>query len=196
MKKLAIIILSLLWLHSCSTDWNFEDTGLAQAHFDGNMYAYFQSNPYDWDSVRVMIEHAGLTELFSGSEKITFFGPTNISIRKWMNQNQIPSIRSLDKADCKKKLLDCVLKGNFLLDDIPEGDFINQEKLGGKDYIMESGITVWIYQYKSTYGGIQHTGPGTIYLRRNVSTEVASSDIQPTNGVVHALSYNYVFGSL
>lgn len=195
MKKilLGIIVATVM---SCSTDWNFVNTGLAKEHFDGTMYEYFQSNRYDWDSVRVMVEHADLVDLFNGSEPITFFGPTNISIRKWMNKSGYATIRELDKDLIKTKILDCVCDGKILRDEVPEGDFVSQERIGGKEYTFKSGKTIWVYRYRLSDGAELHAGAAILYLQGNVSTDVASTNIQPTNGVVHSLSYNYVFGTL
>lgn len=196
MKNILLGIVVFILASSCSTDWNFENTGLAKEHFDGTMYEYFKSHRYDWDSVRVMVEHAGLVDLFDGSDPITFFGPTNISIRKWMNNNEYTSIRGMDKEMIKTKILDCVYKGKLLRDEIPEGDFKEQKKIGGDDYVFMSGKSIWIYRYRLSDGAELHTGPAILYLQGNVTTDVASSNIQPTNGVVHSLSYNYIFGSL
>ena len=196
MKNILLSIIIAFITVSCSTDWNFVNTGLAKEHFDGTMYEYFKSNRYDWDSLRVMVEHAGLVDLFNGSEAITLFGPTNISIRKWMNNNGYESIQGLDKEMIKTKILDCVFEGKLLRDEIPEGDFKNQERIGVKEYTAKSGKTIWIYRYRLSDGAELHAGAAILYLQGNVSTDVASSNIQPTNGVVHSLSYNYIFGSL
>ena len=75
----------LLLIGGCSTNWNFENTGLAKEHFDGNMYEYLRSDSYNWDSIRLIIERAELVPLFEGKDPITFIGPTNHSVRKWMN---------------------------------------------------------------------------------------------------------------
>ena len=83
----------VLFLFSCNTKYNIIDTGLANGKFAGNMYEYLQSNHYDWDSTVLMIKKADLVDLFEGKragyEKITFFGPTNHSIRKYMLDNGI-----------------------------------------------------------------------------------------------------------
>ena len=195
MKNILLGIIVFVTV-SCSTDWNFVNTGLAKERFDGTMYEYFKSNRYDWDSVRVMVEHAGLVDLFDGNEQITFFGPTNISIRKWMNNNGYTSIVSMDKEMIKTKILDCVYEGKLLRDEIPEGDFKEQTKIGGKDYTFKSGKIIWIYRYRLSDGAELHAGAAILHLQGDISTDVASSNIQPTNGVVHSLSYNYIFGSL
>ena len=57
--------------------------GLSYGIHDCSMWEYLHTQPYDWDSTIIMIEHAGLKELFEGQgehEQITFFGVTNLSI--------------------------------------------------------------------------------------------------------------------
>ena len=43
MNKLLVTMIVLLLIGGCSTNWNFENTGLAKEHFDGNMYEYLRS---------------------------------------------------------------------------------------------------------------------------------------------------------
>ena len=78
MKNIGIILV-LLSLFSCETKYNYIDSGLANGRFDGTMYDYLHSNSYDWDSTLLLVERAGLEDLFQGKqggyEKITFFGP-------------------------------------------------------------------------------------------------------------------------
>ena len=87
MKQFILLGILLSAFVSC-TKYNQIDTGLAKAKFNGNMYEYFQSNSYDWDSLLVLIEYTGVKEYFTGEkegyENITFFGPTNHSIRRKM----------------------------------------------------------------------------------------------------------------
>ena len=50
------------------------------------MYEYLHSDSYNWDSLLMFIDYLGLEEYFTGKkagyEEITFFGPTNHSIRR------------------------------------------------------------------------------------------------------------------
>ena len=92
MIKYVIIIMVLFALGSCETNYGTINTGLADGKFNGNMYEYFQANHYDWDSLVLMIDRAGLKDVFTGEragfEKITFFGPTNHTIRLWMYKSE------------------------------------------------------------------------------------------------------------
>lgn len=76
MKKILLAISIVLTIVSCTTDYNMNNTGLANGKFDGTMYDYFHSDSYNWDSLIIMIDRAGLQDLFNGEvegyEEITF----------------------------------------------------------------------------------------------------------------------------
>ena len=63
-------------LSSC-TKYNFDDTGLANGKHDMTMWEYFKSDSYNWDSLRVMTERAGLVSLFQGTSQ---YGRTSRSL--------------------------------------------------------------------------------------------------------------------
>lgn len=92
MMKYIFIIMVALSLGACETNYGTINTGLANGEFDGNMYEYFQANHYDWDTLVLMIDKAGLKDVFTGEregyEKITFFGPTDNTIRSWMYEKK------------------------------------------------------------------------------------------------------------
>lgn len=104
MKNIGIILV-LLSLFSCETKYNYIDSGLANGRFDGTMYDYLHSNSYDWDSTLLLVERAGLEDLFQGKqagyEKITFFGPTNLSILRWMIEQGYNAVREIPEATCR-----------------------------------------------------------------------------------------------
>lgn len=57
----------ILFFGSCSKD-NFIKTGVSNGKFDGNMMEYMKApgHSYDWDSTVLMVERAGLVDLFEG----------------------------------------------------------------------------------------------------------------------------------
>lgn len=85
MKKYIIILLFVFPLFSCGTKYNYLDTGVSDPHFEGDMYAYLQSNSYNWDSIVKIIDRARLQDVFRHDD-ITFMGLTNHSIRQWLIQ--------------------------------------------------------------------------------------------------------------
>lgn len=56
---IALLLCIGLALGSC-TKWNYHDGGVAYGVHDCSMWDYFKKQPRDWDSTRVMIQHAGL----------------------------------------------------------------------------------------------------------------------------------------
>ena len=78
MKQIILLGLLVSMVVGC-TKYNSIDTGLAQKKYSGNMYEYFHSNTYDWDSLLVLVDYMGLEEYFTGEkegyETVTFFGP-------------------------------------------------------------------------------------------------------------------------
>lgn len=189
----------------CSTKWNYVDTGHVDGRFHGTMYEYFHSNPYDWDSTLVLIEKAGLVDLFDGKDpkykEITFLGPTNHSIRRWMIENDITSLATLEIDVCREMILRHVIPGKFMRADIPFGTQANaQEKgEGGQEYVSVGGIKLWIYTFQGAYEDVAESGSIDIYIyveEKGRNIKVASSNIEPDNGVVHSLEYAYTLGEL
>ena len=101
---------------------------------------------------------------------------------------------SENKDACIKIVKDHLFAGKILRDDIPQGKYLTQE--GGDVYTTLSGKSIWMGLFYEDYGNVVEGGVRVIYLKEDVTIDIASSNIQPTNGVVHSLSYNYVLGGL
>ena len=212
----------VLFLFSCNTKYNIIDTGLANGKFAGNMYEYLQSNHYDWDSTVLMIKKADLVDLFEGKragyEKITFFGPSNHSIRKYMLDNGYTCVDEMGEELCYEMIMKCVVKGKYMREDIPAGKpVVNtdtddewNDKLsenpdvycgeGGVIFTGEMGNRFWIYSFQESYEKVPGVGAVVLYIvsleTGGTQIDVASTNIEPTNGVVHSLHYNFVLGNL
>lgn len=65
MKKILLAISIVLTIVSCTTDYNMNNTGLANGKFDGQCRIIFIRS-YNWDSLIIMIDRAGLQDLFNG----------------------------------------------------------------------------------------------------------------------------------
>lgn len=209
MKKIIAIIVVLFALTSCNTKYNLIDTGLAKQRFDGNMFECMQENPYDWSLTCEIILRGGLQDLFQGNragfEKITFFGPTNHSIRRWMITKKYlgtdgkVDVKLISEEDCRDLILRHVVKGKYMRDDIPKG--VSSSPIGTDGITFEHNGSqnrkIWVFSNKAPYQGMPEMGPVTLHIysyniKRPVS--VASTNIEPDNGVIHSLHYNYMFG--
>lgn len=207
MKKIfffiAIAVLMAAMSVSC-TDYDQIDTGTANGKHDCSMWDYFGSDPYNWDSLRVMATYAGLDNIYKGTSeygtKLTVFGITNHSIRRYLLNNGYTSVKDMPVEDCKRIILSTIMSGNsqLMLDDFVPGTASSDPNTvigaGGQMYKMLSGEELWIYTFREPYGGVQQAGPKKIYIVSQESqrtTEVASCNIETLTGVVHALSYNF-----
>ena len=207
MKKILLAISIVLTIVSCTTDYNMNNTGLANGKFDGTMYDYFHSDSYNWDPLIIMIDRAGLQDLFNGEvegyEEITFWGPTNNSIRRWMLEGGtgVPRrLKDLSPEECRKYVMAHVVKGKTMLNDIPRGTINMGSVSGGMTmYGEDNKNEMWVYTEQLPYNGVIDVGAVIIKIRSMrtlVDIDIASCNIEPTTGVVHSLHPNYTLGEL
>ena len=219
MIKYIVIVVVLFTFGSCETNYGTINTGLANGKFDGSMYEYFQANHYDWDSLVLMIDRAGLKDVFTGEragyEEITFFGPTNHTIRLWMYKSEqrwdseLQQMVVIKKAynrvdeipveDCRRLVMEHVVKGIYMRDDIPEGTLAESgDREGGMTLTGVEGNSFWIFSFRGMYQGIAGQGAVSLKLISEIGQEikVASSNLESDNGVVPSLHYDYPFGTL
>lgn len=219
MIKYVVIIMVLFALGSCETNFGTINTGVIERKFEGNMYEYFQANHYDWDSLVLMIDRAGLKDVFTGEragyEKITFFGPTNHSIRLWMYnvvsywdketmqtvvvKPKYNTVEEIPVDSCRKLVMEHVVKGVYMRDDIPVGILAESgNREGGTTLTGVDGNSFWIYTYRGPYQGVEGQGAVVMKLISEIgqTISVASSNIESDNGVVHSLHYDYPLGTL
>ena len=99
---------------------------------------------------------------------------------------------------CKNILLSHIVKGKFEVKDIPRGTGSDNES--GVVFTGGSDNTFRVYSFRETYNCVAETGAIRLYIMGgiNFSTaiDVASTDIEPENGIVHSLAYGYIFGQL
>lgn len=204
MKKIRLLFaafVATLLATSC-TQYHFEDTGLANGKHEKSMWDYFGEDSYNWDSLRVMARRANLVSLFQGNsaygKDFTFFGPTNITIMRYLQDNHLNSIADIPVNDCKTFILNGVLRKHMMLDDFKQGtkstDVSTPIGKGGEMFTMASGLQLWVYSFREAYNNVPGTGPVQIYLVSPTTTRtshVGSCNIETQTGVVHALDYNF-----
>ena len=131
MNKIFIILL-MVFIGSACTKENFIDTGKASGIFDGN--------------ILVVIEWAGLTSLFEGKDaqypEITFFGPTRLSILRYMLNNGIERIKDVEPQVWKEMMLRYVISGKHMKDSFAVGDVDG----GGDEFTAIAGNRIRVYR--------------------------------------------------
>ena len=215
MKKIILLGIVLSLFVGC-TKYNQIDTGISKAEYPGNMYEYFQSDSYNWDSLLVLIDHAGMKKYFTGEEpgyeEITFFGPTNHSIRRWLygmrtnlGTTGAPDPEKLkislqDPETCRNLLLCHIIKGKRKAASFPQGTF--DDNNSGEVLIAANGKQFRVFTVKESFQNVAGAGPLTLYAvgidkyNQTLHITMASTDIAPTNGIVHSLPYSFELGEI
>lgn len=207
MKNIFLLLGVLLGLFSCETQQKEIHSGISSPYFDGTMMDYLRSSDFNWELTVQMIERAGLMDLFEGKvdtlPEITFWAPTSYSILNYLWDHQLEEVSELSELECRQLILKHIVKGKYLKKDVA---FINpayyvndKEQDGGTNLVCLAGNRVRAYLEKSSYGGVPEAGPVTLFLwslSEGKRVPMASPDIQPKNGVVHALNYTYLFGKI
>jgi hypothetical protein len=190
------------------------NTGISSPYFDGNMMDYLRSDKYNWELTVQMIEQANLTDLFEGKvdtlPEITFFAPPSYSILRFLYEslesenpdNVYQSVKNIPPKLCREYILKHVVKGKYLKEDIDYRNMsypINDENQDGGTWLESLEHNQFIaYLERVNYEGVPNSGP--IYLKLHSpifgTVPMASPNIQPKNGIVHALNYSYNFGNI
>lgn len=202
------VVVTFVVMSAC-TNYQYIDTGLANGKHDCTVWEYLHTQPDDWDSTIIMIEHAGMKEYFDGSrqnEQITFFGITNLSILAYMLDYKEAhptkpwkTVRDIPVETCRHILKRLIVPQALVVDDVPRGRLEpirgGYTEVDGKVCTALEG-EIFTYTYREDYDHIPEKGEiGLyIYLRNSGNSDanrIVSTDIQMNNGVVHALSYSF-----
>lgn len=208
----------LMLIQSCAKDDYYIDGGLAEAKYDGSILAYLDHKPREFDSIAQIIRLAGLEEAFTKQE-FTFFSPRDEDVKDLIGSNirgglnrtlytlgldTIKNLSDIDGEIWKRYIERHMFRGKKLLRDYPQIDYSLMSVFGGQYFYAISGAVVNIgvvYNNAISSDGtssLKYMGYRQLHVAYvpNVSNPlnmqiipVATSDIQPNNGVIHVLNY-------
>ncbi|MEL4308645.1 hypothetical protein [Joostella sp. CR20] len=199
MKKIALLFITITACFISCTKDNTIDSGVADGVLpDKTIYEYLLTDDYNWELTVEMIDHAGLTPLFNGEDanydKIMFMGITSHSIRRWLYSQNLETIAETDPEVCKEILLNHVFTDVLLRDEIPS-------RQDGGIFITSIGAAEIQLFTEEEIDPVYGVGP--VYVKFNSAdgttirdAQIASADIQPSNGVVHSMHYDYLIDKL
>ncbi len=206
----AIMLLLVIGLFSsCQKDY-YEDSGLQNGIYTISTLDFLTKDTFFFDSVVTIIHLADIDHIMADST-ITFFSPTDHAIARAMDQLNSERYEnfedSLTLADIpgevwRKFLFRYIFRGKYMLKDIARRDPIQLDVYPGMNmeswngYIMNLGVLF------SDYEGTKDVGPRTLTLTdignlanpKMRTSNVATSDLQTKNGVIHVLDDNHEFG--
>lgn len=215
MKKILqwplLLLCMVLFTQACKKDY-YVDGGTANPHYKGTIYDYLTEKTMYFDTIRAIVELAGLKDMMTKQE-VTFFSPTDDVIRVAMNLVNgsrfaagKDSVKIADiGAEVWRKFLGMyIMKGKHVAGSFPRVMYSNINAFPGINYVMLDNYILNIGLEYTNYNGVEGVGPRILVVtdvtydprnfRNNPRVQVVSSDIQPTNGVVHALSASHPFG--
>ncbi|PST82068.1 hypothetical protein C7T94_14770 [Pedobacter yulinensis] len=212
-----VILISAIFmavLGACKRDEYYLDGGKAKADYPGSMMKYFEDKKVPFDTIANLIKLAGLEPTFA-KEDFTFFAPDDDVIKRtvgnvnidgslnnllfWANRDTIKTLNQVNPAIWKKFLQRYMFRGNNRLKDYTQIDpNVLSIHPGGLFYNYNNEVfNIGVIFYDANqikYGGYRqlviHYIPDVSRPKDNwIKNLVASSDIKPTNGVVHTLAY-------
>lgn len=211
MRKLLIVVWAIVSWYAC-TKQKVIDTGVSNASFNGSMLEYMRLDDYNWQLTVQLIERAGLQDLFDGKvdsmKQFTFLGFKSNSVQRYLFDSQYKdssagkfyNVSDIPVALARTLVLRHVIKDKHLKDDLAFRDKAYQisdpKQKGGNKFTTLAGNQVWLYKEGSDYGGVADAGPVTLKVYSITQSRIipmATPDIQPSNGVIHALNYGYEF---
>lgn len=210
MERIYKVLVSMVvigTLVSCNTQQDVWDTGISSPYHDCTIMEYLQGDSYNWALTVELIERAGLTDLFEGRvdtlPEITFWGFPSYSVKRYLLDNGLISVKEMEESECRELVLKHVVKGKVLKKDVAFRDkdyyIYDQEQTGGTELITLGESLLKAYIDKTKYSGVPESGAEVLYLysfSAKTMVPLACPDIQPINGVVHSLNYNYVLGKI
>lgn len=197
---LAIILLALIF-PSCNDDY-YTDGGLADGELNMTTYDFIKSRPDMFEKLIWVIDQNNLKDEIN-KEGTTLFTPKDESIVAYLERRQLESVQ-LDKLPPEEvDTLGMTLEMYMFPYEIMRDDLSPKMKeyVSVSDHLM--GITLKIEPYNEIPG----FGPSTVILsgpaRYNAGSsqgfrdnaEVATSNLESSNGVIHVLRQTgHIFG--
>lgn len=214
MKKNATLlftifmIIGILVFSGCKRNY-YKDTGLTDPNFKGTMMDYFNAKPMQFDTLVQVIKLSGLEKYFTDSS-FTFFAPADASIRvtfdyinnrlKSFGRDSLTSLQSIKPEFWSRILKLYMFRGIRGLEDYPQLDYKNRQSLSGEFVTSLSNQTMNVGTVFTDADGLKYKGARFLtinYVPSNsspyegwVSAYVASSNIRPSNGILHAVMYS------
>ena len=213
---ISLICGIVVLLGACGKDEYYVDGGLANPVFDGDVLEYLESNPVPFDTIAQIVKLAGLEKVFR-SDEFTFFAPRDENIKEMIGTKEtggvnrmlyssardtIKTLADVDSTIWRKYLERYMFKGKNKLKDYPQIDFKFLSVYGGQNFYSYNKSVSNIGVVFGDAASIKYVGYRqlTISYIGDISDEdswitqkVSSSDVQPTNGVVHVLDYTTHF---
>ncbi len=225
LKLALFVLLGFSIITSCKRDEYFIDTGTTNPNFNGSILAYLKSKPAYFDTLTRVINIAGMNDVFEKEQITFFAPTSstiyksikalNADLRR-SGRDTVSKLEQIKPATWKEALSMYIFKGVNRLKDYPQLDTIAFSAFPGQGYASYAGRTMNIgvlfndaVTARNADGSpktfVKYAGYRQLYLSYIpdfsnptlglLNIPVSSSDIAPTNGIVHVLAQNVFSGS-
>lgn len=213
MRKLTIkhvfvaFISALVVLASCTKEY-YQDGGVHNPKYDGTIMQFLKSRPELFDTLVKVAEMTKYGSLLDDpNANVTFFAPASQSINKTVislnrelfakGQDTVLDVRQISPEVWEKFLGYYIYNDRYTLKDYPQIDTNDILTYPGQGYISYNGEAMNIGTFYNDVVSKNNAGieqvmkyAGYRQILINRSNPVATSDIQPTNGVLHVLNFS------
>lgn len=216
---ILISILFIGFYSSCKKDY-YLDGGIHDVKYDGSILDFLHSRPELFDSLSKIIDLAGYSDLIDKEEITFFaptnqsINKSMFNLNEqlyFMGQDTVLDLSQVDAEVWRDFLSMYILKDKYVLKDFPQLDTNDLVTYPGQGYLtlqekpMNIGVLYNDVVSKNSAGVeqiIKYAGYRQLYINfvRNfgdmnsyggmVTAPVATSDIQPENGVLHVLVFS------
>jgi hypothetical protein len=224
-KIALLILIGFTVITSCKRDEYFLDTGTINPNFDGTVLAYLKSKPAYFDTLTRVINIAGMNDVFEKEQITFFAPTSSTIYKsiKALNEDlkrngrdTVSKLEQIKPETWKETLSMYIFKGINRLKDYQQLDTIAFAAFPGQGYSSYGGRTMNIgvifndaVTARNADGSpktfVKYAGYRQLYLSyipdfsnptlNLLNIPVASSDIAPTNGIVHVLAQSVFVGN-
>jgi len=179
---LLVMVSALLALAGCEIQKDYEyEYSNPGGKISQTAWEYIQSND-SLSLLEVAIIRAGVQNLYSGTEMRTYIAPRNSAFRAYLKTNKYASVSAIPVAT-----LDNVLKYHVVKTKVIFSDPALLQSDNPISYTTENGQVIYL-SHNTSYQGVINQGT-------KKSWTIITSNIEPTNGVIHVTA-DIVFLSL
>ncbi len=204
MKLVKLLFVFLLLIAACTKDTGFYNTGEPDRNFSGTTYEYLKSKPGVYDSLLAVIDRMGLKQTLMDSN-VTLFAVTNPSFQ--LAINNLNTLRkqsdkdprylyNIDGVQLDTMASYYIIRGKVLTDSLKFQDGLNLSSVRF-GYPMHADVS------RASASGYTDGGPEIIqfsntkrsqFIRNWSNTTTSSNNIITSNGVVHVINPDHIFG--
>jgi len=204
-KPYSIMLLALISLMAaCSNYDGYYDPAILEKGYNGNVYEYLKSKPGVYDSLLKAVDRLQLEgtlrdsniTLFALSNSSFQLALTNLNNLRKLNDRPSEYLTSIDGNQLDTMLTQYIIRGEYTSDSLATQD-------GLPLYGVKYGYPMHGRLLQTTSSGYADGGPTVIQLsdtkrsqfeRNWISTTTGSINLKTTNGVIHVVSADHVFG--